>query len=198
MKIATPPPPPLKHPILSQQLPSKSWGPVGWGSGGCTVCVPQDKFLDLVSLVLTTTCYTFDSQFYHQTDGVATRGQTSSTTTKNYKHFHAHTAISMALHPTKVWERFVGDVCSILKRNHFKNFFCHISNLHQNIKCAMDVESKGKLAFLDTSLKQRYGKLSAMVYNIYTNALTTKQAARKVLFPPCLIEHNPLSQIKVT
>ena len=197
MKIATPPPP-LKHPILSQQLPSKSWGPVGWRGGGCTVCVPQDKFLDLVSLVLTTTCYTFDSQFYQQTDGVATRGQTSSTATKNYKHFHAHTAISMALHPTKVWERFVGDVCSILKRNHFKNFFCHISNLHQNIKCTMDVESKGKLAFLDTSLKQRYGKLSVMVYNIYTTALTTKQAARKVLFSPCLIEHNPLSQIKVT
>ena len=162
------------------------------------MCVPQDNFLDLASLVLTTTWYTFDSQFYQQTNGVAMGGQTSSTTAKNYKHFHAHTAISMALHPTEVWERFVGDVCSILKSNHFKNFFCHISSLHQNIKCTMDVESKGKLAFLDTSLKQHYGKLSLMVYNIYTTALTTKQAARKVLFPPCLIEHNPLSQIKVT
>ena len=26
----------------------------------------QDKFLDLVNLVLTTTCYTFNSQFYQQ------------------------------------------------------------------------------------------------------------------------------------
>ena len=32
---------------------------------------PQDKFFDLVNLILTTTWYTFNSQFYKQTDGVA-------------------------------------------------------------------------------------------------------------------------------
>ena len=31
--------------------------------------------------------------------------------------------------------------------------------------------------------------------NTYTTALTTKQVASKVLFPPCLIEHIPLSRI---
>ena len=36
--------------------------------------IPQDKFLDLVNLVLTTTWYTFNSQFYQQTDGVAMGG----------------------------------------------------------------------------------------------------------------------------
>ena len=34
--------------------------------------------------------------------------------------------------------------------------------------------------------------------NTYTTALATKQIARKVLFLPCLIEHIPLSQIKMT
>ena len=34
--------------------------------------------------------------------------------------------------------------------------------------------------------------------NTYTTALTTEQVARKVLFPPCLIEHIPISQIKIT
>ena len=34
--------------------------------------------------------------------------------------------------------------------------------------------------------------------NTYATALTTKQVARKVLFPPCLIQHIPLSQIKMT
>ena len=34
--------------------------------------------------------------------------------------------------------------------------------------------------------------------NTYTTAVTTKQVARKVLFSPCLIEHIPLSQIKMT
>ena len=34
--------------------------------------------------------------------------------------------------------------------------------------------------------------------NTCATALTTKQVARKMLFPPCLIEHVPLSQIKTT
>ena len=60
------------------------------------------------------------------------------------------------------------------------NFFHHINSLHQNFKFTMEEESNGELAFLDTT------------------ALTTKQVARKVLFPPCLIGHTPLSQITVT
>ena len=45
-----------------------------------------------------------------------------------------------ALHPPKVWERFVDDVYSILKRTHLKNFFHNINNLHQNIKFTIEEE----------------------------------------------------------
>ena len=72
--------------------------------------IPQEKFLDLVNLVLTTTWYTFNSQFYEQADGVAMGGPASSTTAEIYMQAHESTAISTALHPTKVWERFVDDV----------------------------------------------------------------------------------------
>ena len=66
--------------------------------------IPQDKFLDLVNLVLTTTWYTFNSQFYQQTDGIAMGGPASSTTAEIYMQAHESTAISTALHPPKVWE----------------------------------------------------------------------------------------------
>ena len=118
---------------------------------------------------------------------------------------HESTAISTALHPPKVWERFVDDVYSIVKRTQLENFFHHIKNLHQNIKFTMEEESNGELAFLDTLLKRNNGEISVLVYRkpthtdtYYTTALTTKQVVRKVLFPPCLIEHIPLSQIKLT
>ena len=65
--------------------------------------------------------------------------------------------------------------------------------------------SNGELAFFDTLLKFNNGKISVLVYknlrvltNIYTTALITIQIARKVLFPPCLIEHIPISTIKMT
>ena len=63
--------------------------------------IPQDKFLDLVNLVLTTTWYTFIFQFYQQSDGVAMGGAASSTTAEMYMQIHERTAISTALHPPK-------------------------------------------------------------------------------------------------
>ena len=66
--------------------------------------IPQDKFLDLFNLVLTTTWYTFNSRFYQQTDGVAMGGPASSTTAEIYMQTHERTAISTALHPPKVWK----------------------------------------------------------------------------------------------
>ena len=85
--------------------------------------IPQNNFLDLVNLALTTTWYTFNSQFYQQTDGVAIGGPASSTTAETSMQAHERTAISTALHTPKVWERFFDDIYSILKRTHFKNFF---------------------------------------------------------------------------
>ena len=144
--------------------------------------IPQDKFLDLVNLVLTTTWYTFNSQLYQQTDGVPMGGPASSTIAEIYIQAHEQTAISTALHPPKVWERFV------------ENFYFHINNLHQNVKFIMEEESNGEIAFLNTLLKWNNGKISVLymgslriLTNAYTTALTTKQVARKVLFPPCLI-----------
>ena len=99
---------------------------------------PQDKFLGLVNLVLTTTWYTFNTQFYKQTDGVAMGGTASSTTAVIYKQAHESTAISTALHPPKVWEPLAADVYSIVKR--------------------MEEESNGELAFLDTLLKRNNGE----------------------------------------
>ena len=65
--------------------------------------IPQDKFLDLVHLVLTTTWYIFNSQFYQQTDGITMGGPASSTIAEIYMQAYEHTATTMALHPPKVW-----------------------------------------------------------------------------------------------
>ena len=60
--------------------------------------IPQDKFLDLPNLVLTTTWYTFYSQFYQQTDGVEMGSTASPTTAEIYMQAHESTAISTTLH----------------------------------------------------------------------------------------------------
>ena len=62
---------------------------------------------------------------------------------------HEQIAISMVLHPPKIWEQLVDEVFSILKRTQLETFFRRISNLHQNIKFTMVEESNRKLGFLD-------------------------------------------------
>ena len=66
--------------------------------------IPQDKFLDLPNLVLTTTWYTFYSQFYQQTDGVEMEVQHLQ---PQKMQADERIAIYTALHPPKVWEPFV-------------------------------------------------------------------------------------------
>ena len=92
-------------------------------------------------------------------------GSATSTTTEIYIQTHEHTAISIALHAPKVWERFADDVYSVLKSMHLENFFHRINNLHQNNKFTMEEESNGELAFLETLLKHNNGKISVLVYS---------------------------------
>ena len=81
--------------------------------------IPQEKFLDLVKLVLKTTWYSFNSQFYQQTDGVAMGGKTSSSTAGIDMQDHKYILqIPTAVYPQKVWEQFLDDVYSVLKRTH--------------------------------------------------------------------------------
>ena len=83
----------------------------------------------------------FNFQFYQQTDGVAMGGLASSTTAEIYMQAHERTAISIAIHSSKVWERFVDDIYSILKPMHLENLSHHINNLYQNIQFTIEEES---------------------------------------------------------
>ena len=63
----------------------------------------------------------------------------------------------------------------------------------------MEEERNGELAFHNSLLKRNNGEIFVLVYRKPTHtALTTKQVARKVPFPLCLMEHILLSQIKMT
>ena len=54
--------------------------------------------------------------FYQQTDGITVGGPASSITAGIYMQVYEQTAMSTALHPPKVLERFVDDFYSMLWR----------------------------------------------------------------------------------
>ena len=69
--------------------------------------IPRDKVDELVSLDLTTIWYTFNSQFYQQTDCVTMGGPASSITKEIFIEAYEQTALPIALNPPKVLERIV-------------------------------------------------------------------------------------------
>ena len=128
------------------------------------MAITKNKFLRLVNMVLTTTWYTFNSQFHKQTHGVAVKGLPFSTTDGIYVQADEQTARSMVLNPSKVWERFIDDVYSILKHKYFQNFPITSRIFIKKLSFTMEEESVGELSFLHTLLKQKNEEISALVY----------------------------------
>ena len=75
-----------------------------------------NQILDLLNILLRTTCFKFNDQFYQQTDGAAMGGPTSAIIPEIYMQALEMTAITTADHPPKIWERQVDDVFSVIQR----------------------------------------------------------------------------------
>ena len=68
-----------------------------------TLLTPN-QILDLLSILLRTTYFKSNEQFYQQTDGAAMRGPTPAIVSEIYMQALEMTAITTADHPPKIWE----------------------------------------------------------------------------------------------
>ena len=65
--------------------------------------IPQGKFLDLVTPVLTTTWYKFNSKVYHQSHGIAMGKPASLTTEEICLQAHERSAIFLTPYHPEIW-----------------------------------------------------------------------------------------------
>ena len=64
----------------------------------------------------------------------------------------------------RIYERFVDDIVSIIKRKNLEQFHNHMNALHPKIQFTIEEESDGELPFLDTLLKRKPdGTISVLV-----------------------------------
>ena len=88
------------------------------------------QILDLLDILLSTTYFKLNGDFYQQTDGAAMGGPTSAIVSEIYMQSSEATAITTADHPPKVWERHVDDVFSIVHKIYLQELLEHTNNLH--------------------------------------------------------------------
>ena len=86
------------------------------------------QILDLLDILLRTTYFKFNGDFYQQTDGAAMGSPTSVIVSEICIQSLETTAITTADHPPKVWELHVDDIVSIVHKIYLQELLEQITN----------------------------------------------------------------------
>ena len=142
----------------------------------------SNQILNLLNILLRTTYFKFNHQFYQQTDGAAMGGPTSEI----YMQALEMTAITTAYHTPKIWERYVDDVFSVIQRIYLEELLYHINSLHPQTQFTKEEDQDSILKFLNTLVEWNPEKtISVKVYrkpthtNQYLNYTSHHSASAK-------------------
>jgi len=127
--------------------------------------------VDLVSLCLKSSYFSFKGKIYEQTHGVAMGSPLSPLIANlNMEHFEKKALKSFPF-TREEWKRYVDDIFA--KWSHgldkLNEFLSHINSLSQHIKFTIEIEKDNQLPFLDDLLTKKNGKLSHQVFRKQTH-----------------------------
>ena len=110
------------------------------------------QILDLLDILLRTTYFKFNGDFYQQTDGAAIGGPTSAIVSEIFMQLLETIAITTADHPPKVWECQVDDVFSIVHKTYLQELPEHINSLHPQTQFTKEAKKKTTPVFHSLTL----------------------------------------------
>ena len=72
--------------------------------------------------------------------------------------------------PLRFWKRYVADTCAVLPASRVQEFLIHLNGVEPSIQFTVEMESEGKLPFLDVLLQRDPdGSISTTVYRKATH-----------------------------
>ena len=128
------------------------------------------EIIQLLEFCLNATYLCHQGRFFQQTFGTA-MGSPVSVTVANLVMEDVETrAISPATHTPLFWKRYVDDICTALQKSHVEEFKDHLNTIEPTIQFTVELESNGKLSFLDTEiLHNDNGVLTTSVFRKKTH-----------------------------
>ena len=119
----------------------------------------------LLEFYLKATYLIFRGQCYQQMFGTAMGSSVSVTVANLVMEEIEQNALSTFESPPRFWKRYVDDTLTVLPANTVERFFTHLNSIKSHIQFTVEVESDGKLPFLDVLLMHDLdGSISTSVY----------------------------------
>ena len=124
------------------------------------------NIIELLDFCLNNTYFTFQGVFYKQTKGAAMGSPVSPIVANIFMEAFESRALATAIHPPKLWRRYVDDTCVIQDHSHKEEFLQHINSVDNTIQFTVEeAKEDGSIPFLDTLITpEQNGTFSIGVY----------------------------------
>ena len=124
-----------------------------------------DEIMKLLELCLSATFMAFRGSMFQQTFGTAMGSPVSVTIANLVMEDVEERALATAETPPRFWKRYVDDTCTALPSHRIDEFLNHLNSVEPSIQFTVEVESNGRLPFLDVLLEhEEDGSISTTVY----------------------------------
>ena len=117
-------------------------------------CMSADNIIELLGFCLNNTYFVFQEQFYEQTRGAAMGSPISPIVANIFMEAFEKKAIETALHPPRIWKRYVDDTFVLQDHAHKEEFLQHLNSVDPSIKFTVEeAKEDGSIPFLDTIIR---------------------------------------------
>ena len=113
-----------------------------------------DNIIELLSFCLNNTYFVFQEEFYEQTRGAAMGSPISPIVANIFMEAFEKKVIETALHPLRIWKRYVDDTFALQDDAHKEEFLQHLNSVDPSIKFTVEeAKEDGSIPFLDTIIR---------------------------------------------
>ena len=133
-----------------------------WKGADSTITV--DEVIELLSLCLRELGFKFRDQFYEMSSRLAMGSPVSPIVANIFMSRLEEDAMSTMSAKPKLWHLYVDNVLAIVKRATIDSTLQHLNSQHPDITFTMEIESNGRLPYLDATIRRNGNRVTTSVH----------------------------------
>ena len=149
-----------------------------YGKHEITTNIGCKEMKDLITLCTKNVLFTFNNEIYQQRDGVA-MGSPLGPILAGIIMVELENSIVPKLNShLQFWKRYVDDTLTIVKEGSINHVLQQLNSFHPNIQFTFEIESSGRIPFLDILIIRKKSKIETKLVLICTQLMETRNVKK--------------------